>query len=133
MHEDPTYAVYIVASRSRTLYIGVTGTLRRRILEHKCKLLPGFTARYNCDRLVWLANFQYIDNAIAMEKKLKGWLRRKKIALIETTNPTWQDLSEGWYTQEQLEKFGTDHQLANTPPKPPQPKKPPAPPQTLSS
>jgi putative endonuclease len=105
------YAVYIVASRSRNLYIGVTNNLRRRVLEHKCKSIPGFTARYNCDRLVWFASFQYIDNAIAMEKKLKGWLRARKIALIEEENISWQDLSAGWYTQEQLDKFDTDRQL----------------------
>ena len=111
MQADPMYAVYIVASRSRNLYIGVTGNLRRRVLEHKCKLHSGYTAHYNCDRLVWFANFQYINNAISMEKKLKGWLRIRKIALIEEKNPTWQDLSAGWYTQEQVEKFGTDRQL----------------------
>ena len=111
MYEDPIFAVYIVASRSRTLYIGVTNNLRRRILQHKCKLLPGFTARYKCDRLVWFTNFEYVNNAIAMEKKLKGWLRSRKIALIEEKNPTWQDLSEGWYTQEQLEKYGTGAEL----------------------
>ncbi len=111
MPEDPIFAVYILASRSRTLYIGVTNSLRRRVLEHKCKRIPGFTAQYNCNRLVWFSNFQYVNNAIAMEKKLKGWLRSRKIALIEEQNPTWQDLSATWYTQEQLEKFGTDQQL----------------------
>jgi putative endonuclease len=116
MYEDPQFATYILASNSRNLYIGVTGTLRRRVLEHKCKIHPGFSASYNCNRLVWFTNFQYVNNAIAMEKKLKGWLRSKKITLIETTNPTWQDLSEGWYTQEQIEKFGTDQQLESTKP-----------------
>ncbi len=111
MPQDPTFAVYILANVSRTLYIGVTNNLRRRVLQHKCKCLPGFTARYDCDRLVWFTNFEYIHNAIAMETKLKGWLRSKKIALIEEQNPTWQDLSQGWYTQEQLDKFGTDAQL----------------------
>jgi len=111
MSPDPTFAVYIVASRSRTLYIGVTNNLRRRILQHKSKRIPGFTSRYNCDRLVWFANFQYIDQAVATEKKLKGWLRARKIALIEENNSTWQDLSANWYTQEQLEKFGTNQPL----------------------
>jgi len=111
MPQHPTFAVYIMASRSRTLYIGVTNKLRRRVLEHKCKLLPGFTSSYNCDRLVWFAHYEYIDNAIAMEKKLKGWLRSRKIALIEEKNPTWADLSADWYTQEQLDKFGTDSKL----------------------
>jgi putative endonuclease len=111
MYEDTSFAVYILASRSRTLYIGVTNSLRRRVLQHKCKLLPGFTARYNCDRLVWFANFQYVNNAIAMEKKLKGWMRARKVTLIEEKNPTWADLSDEWYSPEQLEKFGTDRQL----------------------
>jgi putative endonuclease len=111
MQDDPNFAVYIVASRSRTLYIGITNNLRRRILEHKCKLYPGFSATYNCNRLVWFANFQYANNAIAMETKLKGWLRSRKVALIQERNPTWEDLSAAWYTQEQLEKFGTDAQL----------------------
>ena len=111
MHEDSAFATYILASKSRTLYIGVTNNLRRRVLEHKCKAEPGFTARYNCDRLVWFANFQYVDNAITMEKKLKGWLRARKITLIEEKNPNWEDLSATWYTQEQLDKFGTDQPL----------------------
>jgi len=111
MPQNPAFAVYIVASRSRTLYIGVTNNLRRRILEHKCKRIPGFTVTYNCDRLVWFTNFQYINNAIATEKKLKGWLRSRKIAIVEEKNPTWEDLSATWYTQEQLEKFGTDRLL----------------------
>jgi len=111
MHEVPTFAVYILTSRSRTLYIGVTNNLRRRILEHKCKVMPGFSSRYNCDRLVWFATFQYVDKAIATETRLKGWLRARKIALIVEKNPTWEDLSAAWYTQEQLEKFGTDRPL----------------------
>ena len=65
MPENPSFAVYILASRSRILYIGVTNSLRRRVLEHKCKRIPGFTARYNCNRLVWFTNFQYVNNAIA--------------------------------------------------------------------
>ena len=111
MHEDPTFSTYILASSSRTLYIGITNNLRRRILQHKCKVIPGFSSRYNCDRLVWFATFQYVDKAIAAEKKLKGWLRARKIALIVEKNPTWEDLSADWYTQEQLDKFGTDQPL----------------------
>jgi putative endonuclease len=110
--QDPIFAVYILASRSRTLYIGVTNSLRRRILEHKCKHVPGFTASYNCNRLVWFSNFEYINNAIATEKRLKGWLRSRKIALIEEKNPTWEDLSASWFTPEQLEKFGSDEPLS---------------------
>jgi putative endonuclease len=101
MHEGPYYA-YIVASRSLTLYIGMTGGLRKRVFEHKRKLYEGFSATYNCNRLVWFETYVDPSNAIAREKQLKGWRREKKIALITKTNPTWIDLSEKWYTQEEL-------------------------------
>jgi putative endonuclease len=67
------------------------------VFEHKWKEHEYFTARYNCDRLVWLERFQYVQNAIAREKELKGWSRAKKIALIESANPAWMDLSRDWY------------------------------------
>jgi len=92
-----TYYVYIMVSRSRVLYVGVTRDLTGRVSEHKQKLVPGFTARYNVNRLVYYEDFRDIRAAIAREKQIKGWLRSKKIALIESMNPTWQDLSEGWY------------------------------------
>ncbi len=91
------YFTYIVASRSRTLYVGVTGDLLRRVFEHKLKLRPGFTAKYNCNRLVWFERFGEVSAAIQREKELKGWIRAKKVALIQLANPTWEDLSEGWY------------------------------------
>ena len=91
---------YIMASRSRTLYIGVTGDLFKRVFQHKWKEHEGFTARYNCDRLVWFERHQYVQSAIAREKELKGWSRSKKIALIESINPTWADLSREWYDYE---------------------------------
>jgi putative endonuclease len=98
------YFVYIVASRSRTLYIGITGNLRRRIFEHKLKLRGGFTARYNCNRLVWFQQFEEVTAAIDREKELKGWLRAKKKVLIESKNPTWEDLSVEWYQHLDLAK-----------------------------
>lgn len=91
------YYTYIVASRSLTLYVGMTGDLKKRVLEHKHKLHEGFSATYNCDRLVWFEQHGEVDDAIAREKQLKGWRRAKKITLIEQRNPTWIDLSEGWY------------------------------------
>jgi putative endonuclease len=94
---DRTFYVYITASRSRTLYIGVTSNIEHRISEHREKKHQGFSATYNCNRLVWLERFTNPTTAIAREKQLKGWTRAKKIALIEQTNPSWQDLSEGWY------------------------------------
>ncbi len=99
MHEG-CYFTYIMASRSRTLYIGVTGDLHRRVYQHKWKEHEGFTARYNCDRLVWFERHQYVQDAIAREKQLKGWSRSKKIALIESTNAAWIDLSREWYDYE---------------------------------
>jgi putative endonuclease len=91
------YSTYIVASQSRTLYIGVTGDLRRRVFQHKFKELDGFSCEYNCDRLVWFERYQEVALAIAREKQLKGWNRGKKIALIERMNPAWVDLSRDWY------------------------------------
>ena len=84
--------VYLLSNRSHILYIGVTGDLRRRVLQHR-KQTPGtFTTRHKLDRLLYYENFQYIDNAIAREKELKHWTRAQKTALIEAMNPTWQDL-----------------------------------------
>jgi putative endonuclease len=100
--DEELYFTYIAASRSLTLYIGVTSSLKKRMFEHKRKLHKGFTATYNCNRLVWFERFVDPSNAIAREKQLKGWTRAKKIALIKKTNPTWIDLSEKWYTPEEL-------------------------------
>lgn len=91
----------MVASKSRTLYVGVTGNLGKRILEHRLKMHDGFSAKYNCDRLVWFERFTEIDQAMEREKQLKRWRREKKIALIDEKNPTWSDLSEKWYPKEQ--------------------------------
>jgi putative endonuclease len=90
------HSVYIMASRSHNLYIGVTNSIVRRVREHKDHTFEGFTAKYNVDRLVWYETYPYIRTAIAREKQLKGWLRVKKIQLVEQMNPTWQDLSEDW-------------------------------------
>ncbi len=106
---DRTYFAYIVASRSHTLYVGVTGDLRKRIFEHKWKEHDGFTEKYNCDRLVWFEIFQDVEKAIAREKQLKRWRREKKIALIEKSNPAWIDLSREWYEVEPADlKRATD-------------------------
>jgi len=93
-----TYFTYIMASRSHTLYVGMTSDLQHRVFEHKGHDKGGFTARYNCDRLVWFESFREVYDAIQREKELKGWRREKKINLIEQSNPTWQDLSRDWYT-----------------------------------
>ena len=90
------YYVYIVASPSRTLYTGMTNDLARRMFEHKHQLIPGFTARYNVDELVYFEETSDVNAAIAREKQIKGWTRAKKVALIQSTNPHWQDLSAEW-------------------------------------
>ena len=95
------YYVYIMTNRSRTLYVGVTNDLERRVYEHKSKLMPGFTARYSITQLVYFAATSDVRSALAREKQIKGWLRAKKIALIESMNPEWRDLSADWRTGDQ--------------------------------
>lgn len=87
----------MMASKSRTLYIGVTNNLERRVLQHRGNLQVGFTALYNLNRLVYYEVFDDIRRAIGREKQIKGWVRLKKIALIESVNRDWKDLSDGWY------------------------------------
>ena len=91
-----TYYVYIVASRSLNLYTGITNSIYRRALQHKCGEIEGFTKRYNINRLVYYEIFHQVGIAIAREKQIKSWTRAKRLALIATKNPTWQDLAEGW-------------------------------------
>ena len=91
------YYVYILASPSRRLYVGVTNDLERRMYEHKAKLHPGFTRQYNITMLVHCESFGDIRDAIAREKEVKDWRREKKIALIEADNPQWRDLSHDWF------------------------------------
>lgn len=90
--DEYQFWVYILSNRSHILYIGMTNNLRRRVLDHR-KQTPGtFTARYKITRLVYCEEFQYVTNAIAREKELKRWTRAQKIALIEASNPTWEEL-----------------------------------------
>jgi len=90
------FYVYIMASRSITLYIGFTSNLQERVGQHKNDLYDGFSKMYQCHRLVYFEHFQYAATGIAREKQLKRWSRAKKIALIKTVNPAWADLSEEW-------------------------------------
>ena len=87
------FFVYIMSNRRRTLYVGMTNDLNRRVLEHKHKIRRGFARKYDMTMLVWFEEFYAADQAILAEKKLKGWLRSKKAALIESINPGWQDLA----------------------------------------
>lgn len=91
------YYVYIMTNRSKTLYTGVTNDLMRRVYEHKNKMVEGFTKKYNITKLVYFVETNDVQSAITREKQIKGWLRAKKIALIESKNPEWKDLSEGWF------------------------------------
>ena len=101
MHSAPhSYYIYIMTNRSKNLYTGVTGYLKRRVLEHKQGIKGEFAAQYKIDRLVYFERFEDIRKAIAREKKIKGLLRIKKISLIVSMNPAWKDLSEGWYEQQ---------------------------------
>ncbi len=86
--------VYILSNKSRTLYIGVTSDLRRRVYEHKHKLIDGFTKKYNLTSLVYFETFNNMQDAIQREKQLKNWHREWKINLIESISPGWKDLSE---------------------------------------
>jgi len=90
------YYVYIMTNKSKTLYTGVTDNLERRVYEHKNKLVEGFTKRYNITKLVYYEETNNVQIAIEREKQIKGWLRRRKIALIESMNPKWADLSDEW-------------------------------------
>jgi putative endonuclease len=87
------YYVYIMANEARLLYTGVTNDLKRRVFQHKQKLIPGYTAQRSLTQLVYFETTGDIKSAITREKQIKGWLRAKKVALIESVNPEWQDLT----------------------------------------
>ena len=91
-----TYYVYILTNLSRTLYLGVTNSLERRMHEHRTKSVPGFSKEYNVTMLVYYESFERPGDAIDREKQIKRWSRVKKVALIESLNPAWEDLSAGW-------------------------------------
>jgi len=92
-----TYYVYILGSSTGTLYTGVTNDLVRRVYGHKHKLIPGFTIKYDVNRLLYFEESDDVKSAIEREKQIKSWRREKKISLIESRNPKWRDLSEGWF------------------------------------
>jgi len=104
MYSPPCfYYVYIMTNRSKTLYTGVTGSLERRVFEHKQGIKGEFAARYKTDRLVYFERFGDIHAAIAREKQIKGLLRIKKLALIVSMNPEWKDLSHEWLVRHQYQ------------------------------
>jgi putative endonuclease len=97
------YFVYITASRSRVIYIGMTNDLHRRMFEHRNGVIEGFTKQYRCHRLVHFESFDDVAKAIDREKQLKRWSRVKKLWLIERRNPTWEDLAAEWYARHQYQ------------------------------
>ena len=103
MSTPKVYFVYIISNRSKTLYVGVTNSLIRRVHEHKLGIGSKFAAKYKLDRLVYYERYEDIHRAIGREKQIKGWLRIKKIALIVSINPGWRDLSLEWYRQHPFE------------------------------
>lgn len=92
-----TYHVYIMGSKSGTLYVGLTNNIKRRVYEHKNHLIKGFTAKYNVERLLYVETTDDALTAIKREKQIKRWRREKKAKLIDSLNPNWDDLSEDWY------------------------------------
>jgi len=96
MKRRRTYSVYIMSSKSRAIYVGVTGFLMGRVLRHRAGEGGSFTRRYRVSRLVYFQSFHDVGDAIARETEIKKWRREKKVALIEERNPTWEDLAQGW-------------------------------------
>ena len=90
-----TYWTYLLASRTRVLYVGVTNDLARRVAEHRAGRGGAFTRRYNVRRLVYAEEHADVRDAIRREKEIKGWKRERKVALVEGVNPEWRDLAEG--------------------------------------
>jgi len=90
------YSVYIMSNASKTLYVGMTNNLIRRVAEHKAGKIPGFTRKYNIQKLVYFESDSNVNEVIYREKEIKKWRRKKKIALIESINPDWKDLSLEW-------------------------------------
>jgi len=104
MPREHRYFVYIMSSKSRRLYTGVTNNIERRVAQHKAGEIKGFTQQYKINRLVYYEQFQFIGNAIRREKRIKHWIRAQRVALIERENPTWDDLADGWGKPIQLLK-----------------------------
>ena len=106
------YYVYVMSSRSRNLYTGVTNNISRRVWEHCDGETPGFTKRYRIQRLVYVEPHDNVRSAITREKQIKAWRREKKIALIETVNPAWHDLAAGWYASAGKKSAGPSRSLS---------------------
>ena len=105
MSREKLFYVYLVANRSRVLYVGFTSNLKIRVKQHREGTFNGFTGAYGCNRLVWFERYTTPGAAIAREKQIKRWRREKKVFLIERENPTWEDLSVVWDRPVELYRF----------------------------
>ena len=112
MTKEHRYAVYIVTNATKLLYIGMTSDLRHRMWQHKQKEFEGYTANWAVCRLVYYEIYGHVTSAIRREKQLKGWTRKKKIALIESVNKNWHDLSEEWFEEPTSNSKGIALRLA---------------------
>ncbi len=106
MPREHRYYVYLLTSKNdKVMYVGVTNYLERRVHEHKTKMVPGFTGKYNVNKLVYFEETSDVHAAIAREKEIKKWRREKKNNLVVAVNPEWKDLSDGWF---EISPFGRD-------------------------
>jgi len=94
---NKTFYVCIMASKTGTLYVGMTNNIKRRVYEHKNHLIPGFTDKYRIERLLYVETIDDPFSAIKREKQIKPWRREKKVSLIDSINPQWNDLTQDWY------------------------------------
>jgi len=113
MPMDKLYYVYILSSQRRVLYVGMTSNIEQRVFQHKTHAFEGFTSQYNVTTLVHFERYGSPLTAIRREKEIKAWRREKKLALVESNNPTWIDLSYGWY---QRHRFQPERQQSQPPP-----------------
>jgi putative endonuclease len=110
MPEKHLYYVYLLTNKNdKVMYIGITGNLKKRVFEHKTKTVPGFTAKYNVNKLVYFEETHDVQAAIAREKELKKWRREKKNNLVVADNPDWKDLSDGWFEISHFVRDDNEH------------------------
>ena len=107
-----SYYVYLMTNyMGKTLYTGVTNDIARRVMEHREGTLGGFTSRYKITRLIYVEETSDVVDAIQREKQIKGWARKKKLALIATMNPRWDDLADGLLETPDIDRLGQDSSL----------------------
>ena len=112
--KEHRYYVYLMSSRTRVLYCGMTSDIRTRVAQHRSGVFAGFSSDYKCHRLVWFERYQDVNRAIDREKQIKRWRREKKLTLINDLNPSWADLSEEWFKPLQLYSAGSNRDQDST-------------------